>query len=160
MSEVETSNSGVFVSGANLQGPSGLPLSDEDGDDVWSATVELAYGEYTYKFRNGYYTDWDSDGWEEPENLEDCGIGEYNDRIVIVDQSEINVSPVCFESCESCSLASNGDANQDGNVDVLDIVVIVNGIINSTQLPDNCDINSDNSIDVLDIVTIVQWIIG
>ena len=160
MSEVETSNSGVFVSGANLQGPSGLPLTDEDGDDVWSATVELAYGEYTYKFRNGYYTDWDSDGWEEPENLEDCGIGEYNDRIVIVNQSEINVSPVCFESCEACSPSSNGDANQDGNVDVLDIVVIVNGIINSTQLPDNCDVNNDSSIDVLDIVTIVQWIIG
>ena len=160
MSETETSSSGVFVSGPNLQGPSGAPLSDEDGDDVWSATIQLAYGEYTYKFRNGYYDDWDSDGWEEPENLEDCGIGEYNDRIVTVNQPTINLNTVCFESCEACSASMYGDANADGNVDVLDIVVIVNGIINSTQLPDNCDVNNDNSTDILDIVTIVQWIIG
>ena len=160
MNNVETSNTGVFVSGPNLEGPSGIQMSDEDGDDIWSVSVELPYGEYTYKFRNGYYTDWDSDGWEEPENLDDCGFGEYNDRYILVNQPNFEVLPVCFESCNACNPSIAGDANQDGSIDVLDIVVIVNGIINGTTLPDNCDVNNDNSADVLDIVTIVQWIIG
>ena len=54
-----------------------------------------------------------------------------------------------------------GDANSDGGVDVLDIVVIVNFILTNVDI-DECaaDANEDGGIDVLDIVTIVNNILG
>lgn len=54
-----------------------------------------------------------------------------------------------------------GDANSDGSIDVLDIVLIVNFILNGGDI-DSCaaDANEDSGIDVLDIVLIVNWILG
>jgi len=54
-----------------------------------------------------------------------------------------------------------GDANGDGGIDVLDIVVIVNYILTGSDV-DQCaaDANEDGGIDVLDIVTIVNNILG
>ena len=53
--------------------------------------------------------------------------------------------------------------NSDGNVDVLDIVLIV-GIILDTLDPtqdQQCasDVNTDGEIDVIDIVTLVNYIL-
>ena len=44
----------VYVSGGNINGPAGIEMSD-DGDGIWSIAVQLNPGNYTYKFRNGYY---------------------------------------------------------------------------------------------------------
>ena len=55
-----------------------------------------------------------------------------------------------------------GDVNFDANVDVLDIVTIVNGILNPPLTPEQsfqADINSDGNVDVLDIVLIVTIIL-
>lgn len=160
MREVETSSTGVYVSGQNLQGPSGLALTDDNQDDIWTLTTPLPYGEYTYKFRNGYYDDWDSEGWEDVSLISDCSYGEFNDRIVVVDTPVVDAGSFCFESCQTClSSALLGDVNEDNNVDVLDIVLIVNSIISTTSQPNNADVNSDGSVDVLDIVMIVGWIV-
>lgn len=57
-----------------------------------------------------------------------------------------------------------GDLNGDGNVDVLDVVLLVNIIINEQQLnqeqKDIADFNRDGNVDVLDVVSIVSRIIG
>ncbi len=164
MSEVETSPTGVFASGPGvMQGPSGIQLYD-NGEDVWSTTLSLPYGEYTYKFRNGYYTDWDSDGWEEEVLLEECGYGAYNDRLLVVDQPIVLTETLCFESCDVCSALISGDVNQDGSLDVLDIVSLVNYIIGQSFLDDNelnfADFNNDSSVDVLDIVAMVNNILS
>ncbi|MDC2984527.1 dockerin type I domain-containing protein, partial [Candidatus Marinimicrobia bacterium] len=160
MREVETSSTGVYVSGQNLQGPSGLALSDDNQDDIWTLTTPLPYGEYTYKFRNGYYDEWDSEGWEDVSLISDCSYGEFNDRIVVVDTPVVDAGSFCFQSCQTCSSSALlGDVNEDNNVDVLDIVLIVNSIISTTSQPNNADVNSDGSVDVLDIVMIVGWIV-
>ena len=57
-----------------------------------------------------------------------------------------------------------GDANLDGEVNVLDIVVII-GFILGQDAPDDIefavsDLNGDGNLDVLDIVLMVQLIIG
>ncbi len=56
-----------------------------------------------------------------------------------------------------------GDVNEDGSIDVLDIVVVVNFILELTEPTPaqwfSGDLNSDNSIDVLDIVMIVGAIL-
>ena len=57
-----------------------------------------------------------------------------------------------------------GDVNQDGAVDVLDVIVIVQHILGNTQLDfysaQNADMNNDNYVDILDILTIITIIIN
>ena len=57
-----------------------------------------------------------------------------------------------------------GDANQDQNLDVLDIVVVVNHVLNFQLLDDQqfnlADINADSVLDILDIVSIVNMILS
>ena len=94
----------VYVSGVNINGPGGLEMTN-NGDGTWQLTTQLGPGNYTYKFRNGYYDYWDGPGWEDDNGLIDgnCAYGQYHDRQVIVQNNNITVGPFCFNSCdESC----------------------------------------------------------
>ena len=53
-----------------------------------------------------------------------------------------------------------GDANQDNNLNILDIVIIVDFIMNGYYVSGNSDINSDGSIDLFDIISIIQIMIS
>jgi hypothetical protein len=59
---------------------------------------------------------------------------------------------------------ANGDANEDGAVNVLDVVGLVQHILGNGTLSDsgtcNADFNQDGSLNVLDVVSIVQSILG
>ena len=94
----------VYVSGSNLNGPGGIEMTD-NGDGTWELTTDLISGDYTYKFRNGYYDYWDGLGWEGDNGLIEggCAAGEYFDRIVSVNNSDIVEGVFCFGSCdENC----------------------------------------------------------
>ena len=57
-----------------------------------------------------------------------------------------------------------GDVTQDGLVNVLDIVTLVNAILNGGELS-GCgliaaDINSDGTLNVLDVVTLANFILN
>ena len=56
------------------------------------------------------------------------------------------------------------DINNDGLLDVLDIVVVVNIIVETYEPSDDefsaADMNSDGVVDVLDIVILVNTILG
>ena len=96
---------------------------------------------------------------------------EYTDVIPEIDI----VYEYCIESVNDCgdsnwdcdtgyTATPAGDANLDGSINVLDIVVVVNIII-ETYIPTEdelvaSDMNSDGSIDVLDIVILVNTILG
>ena len=58
----------VYVSGVNINGPGGLEMTN-NGDGTWELTTQLGPGNYTYKFRNGYYNYWDGPGWEDDNGL-------------------------------------------------------------------------------------------
>ena len=64
-------------------------------------------------------------------------------------------------SSGGCQLA--GDVNEDGGVNVLDIVLTTNLIL-CTDCPDNynacADLNGDEGLNVLDIVLMVNSILG
>ena len=54
-----------------------------------------------------------------------------------------------------------GDINSDGNIDILDVVMLVNYILSSdTSELEGADINSDDNINILDVVTLVGIILG
>ena len=52
-----------------------------------------------------------------------------------------------------------GDINNDGFINVLDIVVVVNFVLNN-EYNSSADLNSDNTVDVLDIVQLVNIILN
>ena len=62
------------------------------------------------------------------------------------------------------SLCTSGDINNDGILDILDIVSMINIIIDSPELTElqvcAADMNGDGIIDILDIVTLVNDIMG
>ncbi len=59
---------------------------------------------------------------------------------------------------------ATGDANNDGALDVLDLVAIVSHILGTNNLEGDgyiaSDVNSDGVLDILDVVMIVDWILN
>ena len=95
----------VYVSGANINGPGGLEMTD-NGDGTWELTTQLSPGDYTYKFRNGYYDYWDGPGWEGDDGLIEggCAFGTYFDRVVGVSNNNMVEGPFCFGSCDDACI--------------------------------------------------------
>jgi hypothetical protein len=142
-------------------------MNDDNADGVWELELELAPGTYTYKFRNGYYNFWDGAGWEDSNNLSDCGVGEWNDREFSVpsnSETDIQLGPYCFSSCIPCendnSCSFLGDVNNDNLINVLDVVIIVNIILGDVDNNICSDYNQDQITNILDIVMIISIIIG
>ena len=52
-----------------------------------------------------------------------------------------------------------GDLNQDGILNILDVVLIVNIILFDTTYNQLADLNQDNGINVLDIVILISMIL-
>jgi hypothetical protein len=97
MSDVETSPDGVFVGGGGTFGvPGDNPMSDDDGDDVWTATFELPAGLSTdYTFLNGNCGDWSC---KEDIGGQDCAVPPYNDRHIDLGSDDVTVN-ACFAVC-------------------------------------------------------------
>ena len=53
-----------------------------------------------------------------------------------------------------------GDVNEDGDVDISDVVAVVNTIAGNMTYEFTADVNSDNNIDISDIVAIINIIAG
>ena len=53
-----------------------------------------------------------------------------------------------------------GDVNQDGVLNVVDIVQVVNMVLGTVAFNDAADINSDNLINIVDIVSLVNLILN
>ena len=53
-----------------------------------------------------------------------------------------------------------GDVNEDGIINVLDIILTVNIILGTSDYSNNADVNSDGIVNVLDIVSLVNVILG
>ena len=59
-----------------------------------------------------------------------------------------------------CGEASGGDVNEDGNVDVLDVVGVVSYVLGNVDTIVCADVNADGAINVLDVVAMVSSILG
>ena len=160
MTNEEIDDSGVYVSGSDpqLAGPSGL-LMTEQADNIWSLTISLTPGTYTYKFRNGFYDYWDGPGWE-PDLPDECGFGQWNDRQFTFENTDLILGPYYFGSCElSEQEFLLGDINSDGEVNVVDVINVVNMILGDSISLESADINEDGLVNILDILLLVNIII-
>ena len=85
---------GVNLMGTATDWAAGAPMSDDDGDGIWTLTLNLAAGSYEYKFRIG------DGGWE--------GIG--NRQLTVVAETPQELPAVCFNSAEPCgAVVAPGD---------------------------------------------------
>ena len=90
---------GVFVNGSYNSWCGGCnPMSDDDGDGIWTLTVSLLPGTYEYKFT--------LDGWNYQEEFaggESCTstIDGFTNRTVTL-EAETTLPAVCWESCDVC----------------------------------------------------------
>jgi len=100
MSEQEVGNEGPTLWMGEFYPDPGFIMTDDDGDQIWSYTVDLDPGTYTYKFRNGWWGDWNTGGgWEDVPS--ECEVGTWGDREVVVGNDSMVVNPVCFSGCSS-----------------------------------------------------------
>jgi len=79
----------------------GFAMTDPDGDGVWSITLDLDPATYTFKYRNGAWQEWDTGGGWEDLLGQDCAVGTWSDREVIVGGADMVIETVCFSSCTS-----------------------------------------------------------
>ena len=60
--------------------------------------------------------------------------------------------------------SGTGDVNEDGLLNILDLVIIVNGIIGATELTDDqediADENQDTLVNILDLVALINRVVG
>lgn len=99
MNSVETNTEGVYLAGGDL-GQDGYLMSD-NGNDVWSVTIELSpNSRYLYKFRN-QPSDGTWGGFESGQGLAagGCGTGEWSDRFIDVADSDMVLDVVAYGSC-------------------------------------------------------------
>ena len=70
----------------------------------------------------------------------------------------------CTEDCSGgiCQLIQlTGDLNNDGLINVIDVVVLVNHILSPAAVElDGTDINNDGAVNVIDVVVLVNMILG
>ena len=53
-----------------------------------------------------------------------------------------------------------GDANSDGNINVLDVIGIINHILDISIAPGTPDCNGDENVNVLDVICVINKILG
>ena len=98
MANENVSPEGVFLAGGgNFGFPGDYPMADDDGDGVWSITVEVPHGFTShYTFTNGACQDWSC-----KENISGQGCADpnnWNDRWIENVTSDVTVS-TCFAQC-------------------------------------------------------------
>ena len=117
----EVAESGVFVAGGAFFGaPGAYPMTDEDGDGIYSITIDLPtpFTDY-YIFTNGACGDFSC---KEGLAGQECAAGTWNDRL-LSDITEDTVISTCFGQCTT-----------DGTCEAPEPTVTVNFNVDLSQL--------------------------
>jgi len=101
---VDMSNETVSSNGVHLAGSfqNWDPASTEMvslGNGLYSVVLDIAAGEYSYKFING--NDWSGEESVSSSCGTDNGFGGYNRSVTVAD-IDMEVATVCFSSCSAC----------------------------------------------------------
>lgn len=159
-----------LIRGGNME--AGDTPDDEEGDDeeleVQYETDLAAATGFTLNYK-GLYDDEGSLDFEVPEGytVEAVPFNIYNNKDSFKNKSADGVFffvrdgwnyrfNVTFQG-EKDVVALKGDVNQDGDVDISDIVAIINQIAGTASWP-LADVNEDTDVDISDIVAVINII--
>ena len=68
---------------------------------------------------------------------------------------------VGYQDTSECSEIDFCDLNLDGNIDVLDIILVINCILQNGECDYICmDYNEDSEVNILDVIIMVNIILG
>ena len=155
------SNDVVYINGGfNSWCGNCMPLSDDDGDGIWTLDYDLSLGEHQYQYA--------INGWSgqifQPELGSSCDYNpcdEWTNFGVLVEESEdIIYAPIyCWGSCQTCSNWSNDEAciadfDSDSFIGISDVLYLLSqfgcmGICDA-------DIVTDFNVNVNDVLQILQ----
>ena len=104
--------------------PHGFKM-EESENNLWSHTMDLTPGEYTYKFRNGYYDHWGPPNWENGDSLTSggCGYGDNGPRKFRVIDKDLTLGVFCWSKCTDCSGEKVENVFQNTSKDWKQIVI-------------------------------------
>jgi len=121
------------------------------GSELYNLTGKYIYGDWCTG--DIWALTYSSNGDVENEHLLTTGI-----NITTFGLDESNELLFCGNESLYKITSTLGDLNSDGNIDVLDIVVMINLIL-SNDYQSNADLNGDQNINVLDVVQLVNIIL-
>ena len=106
---------GVFLNG-NFNGWCGAcaPMSDADGDGIWSITIDLGNGTFEYKFTLDGWTGQEMFAGGEPCTLTTAG---FTNRVITIDGNTV-IPAVCWNGCYSCDAPPPSPQNVTIRVDM------------------------------------------
>ena len=80
----------------------------------------------------------------------------------VFSDTNANGVPVTLGACAEMDFSSSipGDLNDDGLVNVIDVVMLVNIILGLGEQNPSADLNNDGLYNVLDVVILVNWILS
>ena len=169
----------IDINIANIEGPYSATVGIQNSTGTIASQVDSYNGDYfndsqSFKFVRPYVLDWlfvsSSDGLNgslyNGETVEvtiladatDALEGDYTGTLLISSNASDTIEvPVTLNVGEQAAL---GDLNNDGEINVSDIVLLVSTILNEGSYSYSADVNQDGSLDVLDIVTLVGIILS
>ena len=71
--------------------------------------------------------------------------------------SELDECGICGGNGAPCS--SDGDINMDGEINILDVIILVNIILGSQEVDSSGDLNGDGIVNILDVIQLVNLIL-
>ncbi len=141
----KTDFTGVFLSGTfNDWSGNSNPMTDDDGDNIWTTTVNILNGLHEYKFQ--------LDEWAQSEQFDGSDVctvttedGQFTNRSVLI-TGDADLGAVCYESCYNCGESVNITWNLNmSNETVSDLGVYVAGgpFFGHAELPAMTDEDGD-----------------
>jgi len=116
----------------------GNEMSDEDGDNIWTITMNMFPGDYEYKFAIGE--------WAAQETVPDsCGTGgQYSNRQISIVDGDVTAETTEYGSCPG---AGELDTDGDGTPDVTDTDDDNDGVEDASDVaPLNADFAANDVI--------------
>jgi hypothetical protein len=93
--------------------------------------------------------------WSDPNNF-----NIYENQLCPPYPECLTEDDVGYQDTSECSEIDFCDLNLDGNIDVLDIILVINCILQNGECDYICmDYNDDNEVNILDIILMVNIIL-
>ena len=109
-------------------------------------------------FRDNNFIAFTEDTWYLDTNISSGTTYCYNLTAVYDDYQSLHTEDVCIET--EGDPVDPGDVNNDGSLDVLDVVLLVNMILEMEEPNYNGDMDSDGDLTVLDIILVINIILN